>query len=204
MAYTQLISLLSHFDQGSELINKRVSPPSDKLDSPVLEFVCLERYNAVRLVQTVHASLAELNKVIRGNALLSPYVQKLAGSLLANEVRKSCCCCCCCCDVAVIAAALVAVVCVLLLLLLLLLCCCCCSCCCCCCCVAAAALVAVLLLLLLFLLLLLLLLCCCCCSCCCFVVCFCVVLLLNCFCVGRGKLSLYWSSERHSELSPSE
>lgn len=63
-----------------------MAPPSDKLDCPVLEFVCLERYNAVRLVQLVHVSLAELNKVIRGNALLSSQVQKLASSLLKNEV----------------------------------------------------------------------------------------------------------------------
>lgn len=68
------------------MISKRVAPPSDKLDCPVLEFVCLERYNAVRLVQLVHVSLAELNKVIRGNALLSSQVQKLASSLLKNEV----------------------------------------------------------------------------------------------------------------------
>ena len=53
----------------------------------MLEFVCLERYNAVQLVRTVHASLAELNKVIRGNALLSSDVQKLASALLKNEVN---------------------------------------------------------------------------------------------------------------------
>ena len=63
-----------------------MAPPSDKLDCPVLEFVCLERYNAVRLVQLVHVSLAELNKVIRGNTLLSSQVQKMASSLLKNEV----------------------------------------------------------------------------------------------------------------------
>ncbi len=76
--------------QGSELISKRLSPPSEHVDSPVLEFVCLERYNAVHLVQMVHASLAELNKVIRGNALLSSDVQKLASALLKNEVWSFC------------------------------------------------------------------------------------------------------------------
>lgn len=60
--------------------------PLDHADSPVVEFVSLEHYNAVHLVQTVHASLAELNKVIRGNALLSPSVQKMASSLLKHEV----------------------------------------------------------------------------------------------------------------------
>ena len=73
--------------QGSELISKKVSPPSDKLDSPVLAFVSLEHYNAVRLVQAVHSSLADLNKVLRGSALLTTDVQRLASALLRHEVR---------------------------------------------------------------------------------------------------------------------
>ena len=72
--------------QGSELVTKRVSPPSDKIESPVVAFVALERYNAITLVQKVHASLAALNKVLRGSSLLTPAVQKLASSLLRNEV----------------------------------------------------------------------------------------------------------------------
>ena len=75
--------------QGSELISKHVSPPSDKLDSPVLAFIFLERYNAVRLVQAVHSSLAALNKVLRGSSLLTTDVQRLAGSLLKHEVRNT-------------------------------------------------------------------------------------------------------------------
>lgn len=69
------------------MLSKRVAPPSDKLDSPVLEFVALERYNAVQLVSTIHLSLKELNSVIRGTALLSSSVQKVASSLLNNEVH---------------------------------------------------------------------------------------------------------------------
>ena len=64
-----------------------MSPPSDKLDSPVLAFISLERYNAVRLVQAVHSSLADLNKVLRGSALLTTDVQRLARALLRHEVR---------------------------------------------------------------------------------------------------------------------
>ena len=63
-----------------------MSPPSDKIESPVLAFVALERYNAIRLVQSVHASLAALNRVLKGTSLLTPTVQKLAGSLLKHEV----------------------------------------------------------------------------------------------------------------------
>ena len=73
--------------QGSELVTKRVSPPSDKIESPVVAFVSLERYNAITLVQRVHSSLAALNKVLRGSSLLTPAVQKLASSLLRNEVE---------------------------------------------------------------------------------------------------------------------
>ena len=49
--------------------------------------MALERYNAITLVQRVHSSLAALNKVLRGSSLLTPAVQKLASSLLKNEVR---------------------------------------------------------------------------------------------------------------------
>ena len=63
-----------------------MSPPSDTSDSPVVEFVSLERYNAIKLIQTVHASLTNLNKVIKGSALLSSDVQAMASSLLKNEV----------------------------------------------------------------------------------------------------------------------
>ena len=78
------------FTQGSELISKRTSPPSDKIESPVIAFVALERHNAIRLVQTVHYSLASLNRVLRGSSLLTPAVQKLASSLLRNEVNCYC------------------------------------------------------------------------------------------------------------------
>ena len=76
--------------QGSELITKKVSPPSDKLESPVLAFVSLERFNAVRLVQKVHSSLASLNRVLRGSSLLSTDVHRQAGALLRHEVRELC------------------------------------------------------------------------------------------------------------------
>lgn len=73
--------------QGSQLIQMKVSAPAETGDeSPVTSFVQLERYNAIRLVQIVHASLASLSKVIRGTALLDAEVQALAGALLKQEV----------------------------------------------------------------------------------------------------------------------
>lgn len=68
------------------MVGKAPGPPSDMIDSPVHAFVSLERYNAIRLVQVVHSSLKDLNKVIKGTILLSSNVQKLASSLLKNEV----------------------------------------------------------------------------------------------------------------------
>jgi len=86
-----LLNLWKKLNQGSELISKRVSPPSDSIDSPVLAFVALERYNAVRLAQTVHSNLAALNRVLRGTSLLTPSVQQLARALLKHEVPTSWC-----------------------------------------------------------------------------------------------------------------
>ena len=72
--------------QGSELINKKLALPSNKVESPIVEFIALERYNAINLIQVVHSSLAALNKVLKGSSLLTPSVQKLAASLLRHEV----------------------------------------------------------------------------------------------------------------------
>jgi dynein heavy chain 2 len=70
------------------LIQSKVSPPSDKsgTDPPVMSFLLLERYNAIRTVQSVHASLAALSKVIRGTQLLTSEVQLLASALMNQEV----------------------------------------------------------------------------------------------------------------------
>ena len=76
------------FVQGTNLIQMKITMPSDKsgTQSPSLAFLLLERYNGIRLVQSIHASLAALSKVIRGTQLLTTEVQKLAGALLEQEV----------------------------------------------------------------------------------------------------------------------
>ena len=68
----------------------KVSLPSDKSGSqlPTSSFVLLERYNAIKLLQSVHASLAALSKVIRGTQLLTKEVQDLAQALMSLEVSK--------------------------------------------------------------------------------------------------------------------
>ncbi|MBZ3869929.1 Cytoplasmic dynein 2 heavy chain 1 [Sciurus carolinensis] len=71
--------------QNSNLIHLKVSPPNDRQGSPILSFIILEQFNAIRLVQSVHQSLAALSKVIRGTTLLSTEVQKLASALLNQK-----------------------------------------------------------------------------------------------------------------------
>ncbi|XP_043189481.1 cytoplasmic dynein 2 heavy chain 1-like [Amphibalanus amphitrite] len=61
----------------------RMSISSTK--EPITSFIQLEHFNALRLVQDVHRSLANVSKVIRGTMLLSPDVKKVADSLMRNE-----------------------------------------------------------------------------------------------------------------------
>uniref|UniRef100_A0A3Q0T4R8 Cytoplasmic dynein 2 heavy chain 1 n=1 Tax=Amphilophus citrinellus TaxID=61819 RepID=A0A3Q0T4R8_AMPCI len=80
-----ILNLWKKLNQGSTLIHQKVDPPTEGQKSPVLSFIALEQFNAVRLVQSIHQSLAALSKVIRGTQLLTPEVQKLATALLNQE-----------------------------------------------------------------------------------------------------------------------
>ena len=77
------------FPQGVQLIQMKVAPPTEKSgkETPIISFILLERYNAIKLVQMVHGSLATLSKVIRGTQLLNKDVQNLAAALLNQEVN---------------------------------------------------------------------------------------------------------------------
>ncbi|XP_008581746.1 PREDICTED: cytoplasmic dynein 2 heavy chain 1-like, partial [Galeopterus variegatus] len=80
-----VLNLWKKLNQNSSLIHQKVSPPNDRQGSPILSFIVLEQFNAIRLVQSVHQSLAALSKVIRGTTLLSSEVQKLASALLNQK-----------------------------------------------------------------------------------------------------------------------
>ncbi|XP_029374274.1 cytoplasmic dynein 2 heavy chain 1 isoform X3 [Echeneis naucrates] len=80
-----VLNLWKKLNQGSTLIHQKVAPPTEGHGSPVLSFIGLEQFNAIRLVQSIHQSLAALSKVIRGTQLLTPEVQKLATALLNQE-----------------------------------------------------------------------------------------------------------------------
>uniref|UniRef100_A0A7N9ATV1 Cytoplasmic dynein 2 heavy chain 1 n=1 Tax=Mastacembelus armatus TaxID=205130 RepID=A0A7N9ATV1_9TELE len=80
-----VLNLWKKLNQGSTLIHQKVAPPTEGHGSPVLSFITLEQFNAIRLVQSIHQSLAALSKVIRGTQLLTNEVQKLATALLHQE-----------------------------------------------------------------------------------------------------------------------
>ncbi|XP_038617598.1 cytoplasmic dynein 2 heavy chain 1 [Tachyglossus aculeatus] len=80
-----ILSLWKKLNQNSNLIHQKVAPPNEKQGSPILSFIILEQFSAIRLVQSVHQSLAALSKVIRGTTLLSSEVQSLASALLNQK-----------------------------------------------------------------------------------------------------------------------
>ncbi|ESO93665.1 hypothetical protein LOTGIDRAFT_209197 [Lottia gigantea] len=86
-----ILNLWKKLNQGSNLIQQKLTPPSDKTgkQSPIVSFILLERYNSIRLVQTVHTSLSGLSKVIRGSQLLTSDTQNLAAALLNQETPIS-------------------------------------------------------------------------------------------------------------------
>ena len=62
-----ILQLWKRLNQGSSnVIHAKVEMPAVSGESPVLQFVQLERYNAVRLVQHVHQTLSAVSKVMRG------------------------------------------------------------------------------------------------------------------------------------------
>uniref|UniRef100_A0A8C9S5I7 Cytoplasmic dynein 2 heavy chain 1 n=1 Tax=Scleropages formosus TaxID=113540 RepID=A0A8C9S5I7_SCLFO len=84
-----LLNLWKKLNQGSSLIHQKVASPSENHSSPVLSFIVLEQFNVIRLVQSIHQSLAALSKVIRGTSLLTAEVHKLGLALLNQECPLS-------------------------------------------------------------------------------------------------------------------
>ncbi|XP_025088458.1 cytoplasmic dynein 2 heavy chain 1-like isoform X3 [Pomacea canaliculata] len=82
-----ILNLWKKLNQGLQLIQTKIAIPSERAghSSPILSFLHLERYSGIKLVQSVHASLAALSKVIRGTQLLTSEVQNLAAALLNQE-----------------------------------------------------------------------------------------------------------------------
>ena len=86
-----LLNLWKRLNQPVNLVQLKPQVPSVQSGGkdPVVSFLHLERYNALKLVQTIHQSLASLSRSIRGQQLLTNDVHKLATSLLARETPSS-------------------------------------------------------------------------------------------------------------------
>lgn len=84
-----VLNLWKKLNQGANLIQAKVAAPGSSSESPVRAFIQLEYYSVIGIVQTVHRSLAQLSKVIRGTLLLTTSVQELADSLLRQETPGS-------------------------------------------------------------------------------------------------------------------
>ncbi|XP_053561557.1 cytoplasmic dynein 2 heavy chain 1 [Bombina bombina] len=80
-----VLNLWKKLNQNSNLIHQKVAPPTERHGSPILSFIILEQFNSIRLLQSIHQSLAALSKVIRGTSLLTSDVQKLANALLEQK-----------------------------------------------------------------------------------------------------------------------
>ncbi|XP_064481252.1 cytoplasmic dynein 2 heavy chain 1-like [Ornithodoros turicata] len=83
-----VLNLWKKLNQGSQLIHKQVTPPSNssRIGGPIDNFLQMEYYNGIRLVQEIHASLAALSKVIRGTALVTREVRDVGTSLMNHKV----------------------------------------------------------------------------------------------------------------------
>ena len=82
-----VLTLWKHLNQGRDLIKARATLPTSDT-GPVVGFVELEQYNAMVLVQSVHKDLEDLTKVIKGAALLTPEILKIALSLLNRDTPQ--------------------------------------------------------------------------------------------------------------------
>lgn len=82
-----VLTLWKHLNQGRDLIKARATLPASDT-GPVVGFVELEQYNAMVLVQSVHKDLEDLTKVIKGAALLTPEILKIALSLLNRDTPQ--------------------------------------------------------------------------------------------------------------------
>ncbi|GIY93479.1 cytoplasmic dynein 2 heavy chain 1 [Caerostris extrusa] len=83
-----ILVLWKKLNQGSQIIHLQLTAPQFNQmaeEPPIISFIRLEYYSGVRLVQSIHASLASISKVIRGAILLTDEIHTLATSLLKHE-----------------------------------------------------------------------------------------------------------------------
>ena len=65
-----ILQLWKKLNQGTNsVIHLKIDVPRVRNDMPILQFIQLERYNAIQIVQKVHYSLSALSKVMRGKTI---------------------------------------------------------------------------------------------------------------------------------------
>ena len=83
-----ILNLWKKLNQGTGMLQLKLQQPNVSDESPIKEFVQLEYYNGVSLLQTIHKLLAGVSKVIRGTALLNENIFKLASRLLRQDTPE--------------------------------------------------------------------------------------------------------------------
>ncbi|CAH8515920.1 unnamed protein product [Schistosoma mattheei] len=101
-----ILILWKKLNQGLNLLQSRTSNKTNKsalsksgddinsenrsaIESPIQEFLHLELYNALQLIQHVHLSLASIARACKGTQLVNGVMHQLANSLLHGETPDS-------------------------------------------------------------------------------------------------------------------
>ena len=86
---TPLLNLWKKLNQGSAILHVSLSQLKESQNSPIKDFIELEYFNAVSLIQHVHKTLAAVSKIIRGTALLNEKTVKVASNLLKQQTPET-------------------------------------------------------------------------------------------------------------------
>ena len=84
MTDSGMLHQIGNYAMGSDASSSKGS----KKESPVSSFVKLERFNALKLINTIHQSLTALAKVLKGKAMITTDIRQLASALLKREVKN--------------------------------------------------------------------------------------------------------------------
>ena len=74
--------------QGQDLLKAQPTVPGEN-SQPIQAFVELERYNAIKFVQSVNSDIIELGKVLKGQALLTTKTQAIAHDLIHHQTPSA-------------------------------------------------------------------------------------------------------------------
>ncbi len=89
LSICQYVSLLA-ICQGSTLIHQKVAPPTEGHGSPVLSFITLEQFNAIRLVQVCQITSVLTNNIFYmfSEMIATPALHCQKGKLFYENCEK--------------------------------------------------------------------------------------------------------------------